>query len=942
MAIAVGQFTIYDFHDVYSATTPPTNPQKNQVWLDTSATPPVMKTWNGTEWLVANDYVSGGTNLLYNTGKMKDTSYWYINKATGTAGLELVDDSEVGKAIKFTIGEDVTSWCYFGNNSYRGRKFEIGQDYTISFLAKADDVRKINLTFQNGNATAKAIHFGDVTLNTGWKRYEVTAKAMATGDEPLLYIVAGGTGNKTIHITKLKLETGNRASDWSQAPEDIEKELIRVESKVEVNADAILQKVSKTDYTGNTIVSMINQTAESVKISAKNIELNGAVTFSSFDSSTQSKITNIENTANNASSAANTANTNATTAVNTANNASSAASTAQNTANNAQSSANTANNKLDSWSYPTDKTTINGGKIMTGSVTAKQIAAQTITADKLRVGDFNNLVQIHPDLNPNGNAVFTSDGVNYFKIGQGGYAAIVLFRSFNLDFVQNDEYSFIYTGYKDSNITGVSLIARYFYTDSTWNNAGHADLSMGNSVSTKTVTLKITAKPTAGKTLREIRFFMEKDNTTTGYYYLTDMQLYKKGKGSLIVDGSIEAKHLKAGAITADIITSGTFKGTNFVAGGSTNGNGYISVLNASNDALFRADKEGLYAKNIIFATSPDYNPKMDGYYWADGYGFHGESGYDDGTLNSWSQGIHASIEGIRLEKHGEYQVNTGVATVEPHQIKVCNTQDTLRTVIMDNLVSTTGELNAGTHIRANGEIIAQGAITSKSGVYGASFLQTNYGLPIEIGKYIDMHQAGSTTDVDVRIEASGRRAIMFKCGNDLSQGTEIGRINNNASFIKNLNGGQFLTMEDSGRLTYDGFTVPHNWRQSFTPFVYSDTGNFSSSGVVGQATYLGDLVFVQGRIIASRGGHSGSVCIGGLPVSNAYNYPAVNFGFFGGVTGNLGNAGYDIRGYIQSGASHIILNFSNKDNGGWTALNCSHLTTGNVDISFSAVYRWR
>ena len=55
MAIAVGQFTIYDFHDVYSATTPPTNPQKNQVWLDTSATPPVMKTWNGTEWLVAND-----------------------------------------------------------------------------------------------------------------------------------------------------------------------------------------------------------------------------------------------------------------------------------------------------------------------------------------------------------------------------------------------------------------------------------------------------------------------------------------------------------------------------------------------------------------------------------------------------------------------------------------------------------------------------------------------------------------------------------------------------------------------------------------------------------------------------------------------------------------------------------------------------------------------
>lgn len=783
MAIAVGQFTIYDFHDVYSATTPPTNPQKNQVWLDTSATPPVMKTWNGTEWLVANDYVSGGTNLLYNTGKMKDTSYWYINKATGTAGLELIDDSEVGKAIKFTIGEDVTSWCYFGNNSYQVRKFEVGQDYTISFLAKADDVRKINLTFQNGNATAKAIHFGDVTLNTGWKRYEVTAKAMATGDEPLLYIVAGGTGNKTIHITKLKLETGNRASDWSQAPEDIEKELIRVESKVEVNADAILQKVSKTDYTGNTIVSMINQTAESVKISAKNIELNGAVTFSSFDSSTQSKITNIENTANNASSAANTANTNATTAVNTANNASSAASTAQNTANNAQSSANTANNKLDSWSYPTDKTTINGGKIMTGSVTAQQIASNTITADKI-----------------------------------------------------------------------------------------------------------------------------------------------------------------KAGAITADIITSGTFKGTNFVAGGSTNGNGYISVLNASNDALFRADKEGLYAKNIIFATSPDYNPKMDGYYWADGYGFHGESGYDDGTLNSWSQGIHASIEGIRLEKHGEYQVNTGVATVEPHQIKVCNTQDTLRTVIMDNLVSTTGELNAGTHIRANGEIIAQGAITSRSGVYGTSFLQTNYALPIEIGRYIDLHNPNSTNDVDVRIDTAGTRSrIRISRGDDLSQYTEIGRNDKlNASFMKNGVGGQSLAMYDDGRLTYDKATVPHNWRQNFTPFIFSDTGNFKMVESWGEAVYLGDLVWIRGRVRGSRGGHSGSVYIGGLPVSCKAGYPALDIAFFGGVTASLGNGGFDIRAYFEENASHCIITYSNKDTGGWHNLQCSHVTTGNMDISFSATYRWR
>lgn len=53
-------------------------------------------------------------------------------------------------------------------------------------------------------------------------------------------------------------------------------------NSVEFSMDAanaeITQKVSKTDYNGNTLVSMINQTPSHIKISAPNIELTGAVT----------------------------------------------------------------------------------------------------------------------------------------------------------------------------------------------------------------------------------------------------------------------------------------------------------------------------------------------------------------------------------------------------------------------------------------------------------------------------------------------------------------------------------------------------------------------------------------------------------------------------------------------------------------------------------------
>lgn len=619
------------------------------------------------------------------------------------------------------------------------------------------------------------------------------------------------------------------------------------EAEIKVNADSITQTVKKTDYTGEKVVSMINQSADSIKISAKHVDINGAVTFSSFDTATQNKINTIESTATSASNTASTAKSTADTAKSTADiakstadsakttastastnasNALSTANTAKNTADTANSTATTANNKLNNWSHSSDTTMINGGKIYTNSITANQIASNSITASKISAG------------------AITADKI------------------------------------ASKTITADKL---------------HADVLSANSIV----------------------------SIING--------------GSTTINGS----KITTGTIVADTITSGTFKGTNFVAGGSTNGNGYISVLNASNDALFRADKEGLYAKNIVFATSPDYNPKMDGYYWADGYGFHGESGYDDGTLNSWSQGIHASIEGIRLEKLGEYQVNTGVATVEPHQIKVCNTQDTLRTVIMDNLVSTTGELNAGTHIRANGEIIAQGTITSRGAVYGSSFLQTNYAIPLEVGRYIDLHNPNSTNDVDVRLDTGGTRdRLRISGGADLSRYIEVG-MNSNGGFIRDSPSGKYIQMR-TDRLTYDGATVPHNWRQNFTPFIFSDTGNFNMVESWGEAVYLGDLVWIRGRVRGSRGGHSGSVYIGGLPVSCKAGYPALDIAFFGGVTASLGNGGFDIRAYFEENASHCIITYSNKDTGGWHNLQCSHVTTGNMDISFSATYRWR
>ena len=56
------------------------------------------------------------------------------------------------------------------------------------------------------------------------------------------------------------------------------------ESSISQNALAITSKVSIQNFNGETLVSMINQTASSIKISAKNLNLDGAISFSYLDS----------------------------------------------------------------------------------------------------------------------------------------------------------------------------------------------------------------------------------------------------------------------------------------------------------------------------------------------------------------------------------------------------------------------------------------------------------------------------------------------------------------------------------------------------------------------------------------------------------------------------------------------------------------------------------
>lgn len=99
--------------------------------------------------------------------------------------------------------------------------------------------------------------------------------------------VKSGTALPAGGVTfKPMLESGETAHEYTSSHNGS----YAMQSQISQNAENISLKVSQSDYNGNTIASLINQTATTVDIEASHINLTGAVTISSLDSTAQAAL----------------------------------------------------------------------------------------------------------------------------------------------------------------------------------------------------------------------------------------------------------------------------------------------------------------------------------------------------------------------------------------------------------------------------------------------------------------------------------------------------------------------------------------------------------------------------------------------------------------------------------------------------------------------------
>ncbi|MDQ0206663.1 phage tail spike protein [Alkalicoccobacillus murimartini] len=186
------------------------------------------------------------------------------------------------------------------------------------------------------------------------------------------------------------------------------------------------------------------------------------------------------------------------------------------------------------------------------NLSGDKIQANTISSSKLFVADMSNVNQISVDGDRGGHSVSNISGTNFFRIS-GRYGKLLLAKARQMDFSLDDEYYLSFFGMKDPTISNVNWILRYRYTDGTWENAAVTNSQIGTTRSVCVRTFKVTVQPNKEKTIQDVEWFLEKDESdNNGSFYVRDIVVRQMSRGELIVDGSIEAKHLRADTIKAN------------------------------------------------------------------------------------------------------------------------------------------------------------------------------------------------------------------------------------------------------------------------------------------------------------------------------------------------------------------------------------------------------
>lgn len=151
--------------------------------------------------LGGRNYLQGSLDFTWPTG---------IGQLNVTPTFEIQDETKVVHLNSRDFGGIYTRW----GGAFPNGELQVGDDYTLSFDAKGTGVFK---TVKNESEASDGSLSG-TSLTSNWKRYSVSGKINSLNKAYVIYF----NGGYDAYIKRVKIEKGNKPTDYTQAPEDIE------------------------------------------------------------------------------------------------------------------------------------------------------------------------------------------------------------------------------------------------------------------------------------------------------------------------------------------------------------------------------------------------------------------------------------------------------------------------------------------------------------------------------------------------------------------------------------------------------------------------------------------------------------------------------------------------------------------------------------------------
>jgi len=315
-----------------------------------------------------NNIDIGGRNLARKTSNEWGRWYSPLNKSNCVEVISLIypGPRSVGDVFMLSFDIDVKKFTGSGDGPF-----------ALYVQGDVDGSWNYGNPFTNYNFATKALA-GDYTEHVSYTcEIANTYQAKAVCFQ-LLYRCDYSDGTGKFRIRNLKVEKGNKATDWTPAPEDYYTKT-ETDASIQVLSDKISQQVSTTDKLG-TRLSKVEQDSSSwsVTLETANAAKNAADNASQTASSVSSTASAAKLTADAANKTASNANSTASEAKKTADSANTTAGQAKSTADNASQTASSAKSAA-------DKANENASSAVSTANTAKSTAdTAKSTADTAR------------------------------------------------------------------------------------------------------------------------------------------------------------------------------------------------------------------------------------------------------------------------------------------------------------------------------------------------------------------------------------------------------------------------------------------------------------------------------------------------------------------------------------------------------------------------------